>query len=136
MTTLVLADSQGKYFEVHLEEHHILSLFNSGNKVEDLFLKYQDVIPSFNNIIIQIGEEHHILSLFNSGNKVEDLFLKYQDVIPSFNNIIIQIGSNNCLYKESDVVILTKMQNLYEQIIRINPKAWVFIFTLFKLFQM
>ena len=44
-STLATADVQGKYFEDHLEEHHILPLFNSGDKIEDLFPKYQDVIP-------------------------------------------------------------------------------------------
>ena len=57
MTTLVLADSQGKYFGDHLEDHHILTLFSSGDKIEDLFEKYQDIIPSFDLIIIQIGNK-------------------------------------------------------------------------------
>ena len=86
MTTLVLADSQGKYFDNLLEEHHILTLFHSGDKIEDLFPKYKDVIPSF------------------------DL-------------IIIQIGSNNSL--DNEVIILTEMQCLYDDIVGINPKAKV-----------
>ena len=86
MSTLVLADSQGKYFE---------------------------------NIL----EEQHILTLFNSGDKREDLFPKYTDVVPSFNLIIIQIGSNNSL--DNEVTILTKMQQLYEDIHGLNPKAQV-----------
>ena len=32
-STLVIAYSQGEYFEDHLEEHHILSLFSSGDKM-------------------------------------------------------------------------------------------------------
>ena len=52
MASLALADSQGKYFDSLLEEHHILTLFNSGDKIEDLLPKYRDVIPSFNFIII------------------------------------------------------------------------------------
>ena len=39
MTTLLLADSQGKYFEDHLEEHHILTLFNFGDRI-DILPKY------------------------------------------------------------------------------------------------
>ena len=60
MTTLVIADSQGKYFEDHLEEHHILSLFNSGDKIEDLS-KYSDLFPSFNTITIQIGSNNCLI---------------------------------------------------------------------------
>ena len=45
MTAMVLADRQGKYFEDHLEENHILSLFNSGHKIEDLLPMYADCIP-------------------------------------------------------------------------------------------
>ena len=37
VTSLFLADSQGKYFKDHLEEHHILTLFISGDKIEDIF---------------------------------------------------------------------------------------------------
>ena len=40
MIAQVLAESHGKFFEDHIEEHHILSLFNSGEKIEDLFHKY------------------------------------------------------------------------------------------------
>ena len=58
MASLVLADSQGKYFDNILEEHHILTLFNSGDKIEDLLPKYRDVIPSFKFIIIQIGSNN------------------------------------------------------------------------------
>ena len=87
MTTLVIADSQGKYFEDHLEEHHILSLFNSSDKIEDLS--------------------------------------KYSDLFPSFNTIIIQIGSNNCLIKEDATIILTKMQQLYEEICMSNAKTQI-----------
>ena len=56
--TLVLADIQGKYFDDYIGEHHILSLFNSGDKIEDLFQKYQDKIPSFDLMIIQIGSNN------------------------------------------------------------------------------
>ena len=86
MASLILADSQGKYFENLLEEHHIFTLFNSGDKIEDLLQKYRDVIPSF-------------------------------------NFIIIHIGSNNS--QDDGVKILTKMQQLFEAICRINSKAWV-----------
>ena len=89
MTSVVLADSQDQCFKDHLEEHHILPLFNSGDKIEDHFPKNQDVIPSF-------------------------------------KLIIIQIGSNNCIVKDAAATIVTKMQQLYEDIIRINPKAQVF----------
>ena len=60
MATLVIADSQGNYFEDHLEEYHILSLFNSGDKIEDLS-KYSDLFPSFNTIIIQIGSNNCLI---------------------------------------------------------------------------
>ena len=86
MSTSLLADSQGKYFDQFLEECHILTLFHSGNKVEDLFPKYSDVIPSF-------------------------------------DQIIIQIGSNNSL--DPETTILNKMQQLYEEICSVNPKAEV-----------
>ena len=58
MTTLVLADSQGKYFDNLPEKHHILTLFHSGDKKGDLFPKYKDVIPFFDCIIIQIGSNN------------------------------------------------------------------------------
>ena len=87
MTNWLLADSQGKYFDNLLEEHHILTLFNSGDKIEDL-------LP------------------------------KHMEVIPSFNLIILQIGNNNS--RDNEVTILTKMQQLYEGICNINPKAQVF----------
>ena len=57
-STSVIADSQGKYLEDHLEEHLILSLFNSGDKIEDLLPKCQDLFPSFDLIIIQIGSNN------------------------------------------------------------------------------
>ena len=49
---------EGKHFENHLEEHHILSLFSSGNKVEDLCSKYKDLFPSFYLIITKIGTKY------------------------------------------------------------------------------
>ena len=58
MDRLVLAGSQGKYFDNLLEEHHILTLFDSGDKIEDLLPQYRDVIPAFNFIIIQIGSNN------------------------------------------------------------------------------
>ena len=58
MTTLVLADSQGKYFKDHLEEHNILILFNSGDRIEDVFPKYGNLLPSFKLVIIQIGSNN------------------------------------------------------------------------------
>ena len=58
MTTLVLADSQGKYFDNLLEEHNILTLFNSGDKIEDLLPKYGNLIPAFSLVIIQIGSNN------------------------------------------------------------------------------
>ena len=57
-STLVIADNQGKYFKDHLQKHHILSLFNSWGKIENLFPKYQDKIPSFDMITIQIGSNN------------------------------------------------------------------------------
>ena len=64
------------------------------------------------------------MTLFNSGDKIEDLLPKYMEVIPSFNLIILQIGNNNS--RDNEVTILTKMQQLYEGICNINPKAQVF----------
>ena len=86
MSSLILADSQGKYFDNLLEEHHIFTLFHCGGKIEDLLQKYRDVIASF-------------------------------------NFIIIQVVSNNS--QDDGVTILTKMQQLFEEICRINSKAQV-----------
>ena len=58
MTTLVLADSQGKYFKDHLEEHNILTLFNLGDRIEDIFPKYGNLLPSFKLVIIQNGSNN------------------------------------------------------------------------------
>ena len=58
ISTSVIADGQGKYFEDHPEEHQILSVFNSGDRIEDLLPKYQDFFPSFDLIIIQIGSNN------------------------------------------------------------------------------
>ena len=57
-STSVIPDIQGKYFEDHLEEHHILSLFNSGVKIGDLLPKYQDLFPAIDLIVIQIGSNN------------------------------------------------------------------------------
>ena len=58
MTTLVLADSQGKYFQDHLEDHNILTLFNSRDRIEDIFAKYGNLLPPFKLVIIQIGSNN------------------------------------------------------------------------------
>ena len=52
-SAVVLADSQGKYSDQYLEDNKILTLFNSGDKIEDLH-KYLDIMPSFRTVIIQI----------------------------------------------------------------------------------
>ena len=54
LRTVVLVDSQGKYFEQHLEEHNILTLFHSGDRIKDLH-KYSDIIGFFKIFIIKIG---------------------------------------------------------------------------------
>ena len=58
LITLVLADSQRKYFDTLLEEHCKLTLFHSGDKIEDLFPKYKDMIPSFDCIIVLIRNNY------------------------------------------------------------------------------
>ena len=86
VTTLVFADRQGKYFNGHFEKHRILSLLNSGDKIEDLFPKYQD------NIL-------------------------------SFAIIIILTWSNNCSSWNKKGTMLTKMQQLFEEINRETNKS-------------
>ena len=38
LNAVVLADSQGKYFEQYLEEHNVLILFHSGDRLKDLHI--------------------------------------------------------------------------------------------------
>ena len=54
---VVFADSQGKYFDQYVEDHKILTLFNSHDKIEDLH-RYLEIIPSFRTVIIQIGSNN------------------------------------------------------------------------------
>ena len=56
-SAVVIADSQGKYFDQYLEDHKILTSFNSDDKIEDLH-NYLDIIPSFRTVIIQIGSNN------------------------------------------------------------------------------
>ena len=49
---IVLADSQGKYFHQHLE-HEILTMFNSGDRVNDLY-KHMDILPACYFIEVEI----------------------------------------------------------------------------------
>ena len=94
MASLVLADSQGKYFDNLLEEPHILTLFNSGDKIEDLLPKYRDAIPSFNFIIIQIGS-------YNSQDDEVTILTKMQ-----------QLFEETCRIN-SKAQVLTSNVNLY-----------------------
>ena len=85
MSTSLLADSQGKYFDQFLEECHILTLFHSGDKVEDLFPKYSDVIPSFDQIIIQIGSQNSLdpgTTSLNNKMKMLQLYAEICSVNP------------------------------------------------------
>ena len=98
--------------------HHLLSKHLTDNMTTLLLADSQEIY--FDNLL----EEHHILTLFNSGDKIEDLLPKYMEIIPSFNHIIHQIGNNNS--RDNKVTILTKMQQPYEGMCSINPKARVF----------
>ena len=91
MSTLLLADSQGKYFDQFLEEHHILTLFHSGDKVEDLFPKYSDVIPSFDQIIIQIGSNNSLDPDTTILNKMQQLYEEIHSMNPKKSVEVIVI---------------------------------------------
>ena len=53
LSAVVLADSQGKYFDQYVEEHNILTLFHSGDRIKDL-LKKGNITGCFKIVIIQI----------------------------------------------------------------------------------
>ena len=70
-SAVVLADNQGKYFDQSLEDHKILTLFNSGDKIKDLH-KNLDIIQSFRTVIIHIGNNN------NPKDDVSTILIKMQ----------------------------------------------------------
>ena len=92
MTTLVLADSQGKYFKDHLEEHNILTLFNFGDRIEDIFPKYGNLLPSFKLVIIQIGsnncpkDDERLIQIYRYVKILFKLFYSYDKLCVVFGN--------------------------------------------------
>ena len=90
-STSVIADSQRKYFEDHLQEHHILSLFNYWDKIEDLLPKYQDLFPSFDLIIIQIGSNN-----CSSWDNETSILTKMQHLLLQIERKVLEIVLKQC----------------------------------------
>ena len=74
---VVLADSQGKYFDQYLEEDGILTVFNCGDRIKDL-QKYMDIVHSFRIVIIQI--ESNDTPISSASTILKEMHGLYQDI--------------------------------------------------------